>query len=313
MTVTTIIDTDIGTDVDDALAVAFAIRHPDINVRAVTTVLGDSQRRGQIAKKLLQVAGRDDIEVAVGLAGGRFQGGRPVEGGHEGEAILEPGETLPVSVRDAVTLLIDECGAAHRTANPITMTTIGIQSNVAAAIARDPGFATTVEQLVVMGGVFAPVHFLSYEVPPWIVDHNLNVDAEASVHALSSGIATTYVPCDVTMNAWLTCDHLETLRSGDALCKLLAALIDVWAPKLRGITGGQLPDECVAILHDPLTVAYLVEPDLVTTEVLPVTVTIHDGWVRTFVDGATGHPATVVTGCDNDRLAELFLTTVMSP
>ncbi|HUH08060.1 MAG TPA: nucleoside hydrolase, partial [Egibacteraceae bacterium] len=64
---TVALDTDIGTDVDDALALAFAVRHPDIELRAVTTVSGDTRRRARIAATLLSLAGRDDIEVAAGL------------------------------------------------------------------------------------------------------------------------------------------------------------------------------------------------------------------------------------------------------
>src|SRR5205814_9021129 len=47
-----ILDTDIGTDVDDALALAFAVRHPDITLRAVTTVSGDTAARARITARL---------------------------------------------------------------------------------------------------------------------------------------------------------------------------------------------------------------------------------------------------------------------
>jgi purine nucleosidase len=67
-----ILDTDIGTDVDDALALAFALRHPEVDLAAVTTVSGDTHLRGQIAAPLLALAGplagragRGDIEVAA--------------------------------------------------------------------------------------------------------------------------------------------------------------------------------------------------------------------------------------------------------
>src|SRR5215213_2923248 len=100
MTISLLLDTDIGTDVDDALA--FALRHPDIELRAVTTVSGDVDRRAQIAAKILRLAGRDDLEVAAGIGGGPIPGGRPAEMGHEGQGLLQPGEQLTVSERDAV-------------------------------------------------------------------------------------------------------------------------------------------------------------------------------------------------------------------
>ena len=60
-----ILDTDIGTDVDDALALAFAIRHPEIDLAAVTTVSGDTRLRGQIAARLLALATDREAEVVT--------------------------------------------------------------------------------------------------------------------------------------------------------------------------------------------------------------------------------------------------------
>jgi inosine-uridine nucleoside N-ribohydrolase len=61
-----ILDTDIGTDVDDALALTLAVRSPEIDILAVTTVGVDVHLRGRIARKLLRVLGRDEIPVAAG-------------------------------------------------------------------------------------------------------------------------------------------------------------------------------------------------------------------------------------------------------
>src|SRR6476660_9107521 len=131
-----ILDTDIGSDVDDALALAFALRHPDIDLRAVTTVSGDTVIRARIAKKLLLLAGRDDIEVAVGERGEVSQPNRQPYSGHEGEGFLEESDDLALSERDGVTLLLEECEAHH-----YEVATIGMQSNIAAALERDPSFA----------------------------------------------------------------------------------------------------------------------------------------------------------------------------
>ena len=60
-----ILDTDIGTDVDDALALAFALRHPEIDLAAVTTVSGDTRLRGQIAARLLALATDREVEVVT--------------------------------------------------------------------------------------------------------------------------------------------------------------------------------------------------------------------------------------------------------
>jgi len=306
MSIPLILDTDIGTDVDDALALAFAARHPEIDLRAVTTVSGDTTRRGHIAKKLLQLAGRDDVEVAAGDAEEYRQGGRSAWMGHEGEGLLEPGETLPLSPRDAVTLIVDECAEGAR----IHIATVGMQTNIAAAVARDPELPRRVARLAVMGGVFAPVRFLDIALEP-TVDHNLNVDPSAAVRSLNAGFRTTYVPCDVTFGAWLERRHLDALRQGDPLCRALARQIDVWSRVLRRRAGERLPEDCVALLHDPLTVACLVDRRFVTAATMPVTVALHYADARTFIDPAAGRPAEVITSVDARGFADFWLDTVM--
>jgi purine nucleosidase len=300
-----ILDTDIGTDVDDALALAFALRHPGLDLRAVTTVSGNTVRRACIAKKLLMLAGRDDVEVAAGVSGEQSQPRRSAEAGHEDAMLGDDAGDIEISARDGVTLLLEEC-AAHRR----EVATVGMQSNIAAALERDPSFAGDVGRLAVMGGVFAPVRFLGIELPP-SVDHNLNVDQPASLRALSAGIPTLYVPGDVTMSTWLTARHLDALRKGDALCRELARQIDVWTPRMHATGRGIIPPENVALLHDPLTVACMVDRRFVTSQTMYVTVAMHQGHVRTFIDPAAGREAEVITSVDAPAFADFWLDTVL--
>src|SRR5918996_1436600 len=108
MTVPLILDTDIGTDVDDALALAFALRHPEIELVAVTTVADDVVKRADIATKLLRIAGRDDVPVAPGVGWEQPPAGRRSWFGHEGEGLLDDTDRFPDHERDAVSLLLDE-------------------------------------------------------------------------------------------------------------------------------------------------------------------------------------------------------------
>jgi purine nucleosidase len=300
-----ILDTDIGTDVDDALALAFALRHPDIDLRAVTTVSGDTVRRARIAKKLLLLAGRDDIEVAAGERGEQSQPQRSAEAGHEDAMLGDVSGDLLISERDAVTLLLDACEA-----EPLEIATVGMQSNIAAALERDPSFGEGVARLTVMGGVFAPVRFLGTELPP-SVDHNLNVDQPASLRSLNCGMNTLYVPADVTMGTWLTAAQHEALRGGDALCRELARQIDIWAPRFRSRGRGIIPDHYVALLHDPLAVACTVDRRFVTSRSSRVTVAIHHGHVRTFIDEAAGHEAEIITSVDWEAFGASWLDAIL--
>ena len=297
-----IVDTDVGTDVDDALALAFALRHPEIELRAVTTVSGDARRRASLAKKLLAIADREDVEVAAGLGGTAPGATREPWAGHEGDGVLEPGEELPVSARDAVTLLLEVSREGRH-----TVATIGMQSNVAAALDRDPSFAERV-RLVVMGGAFAPIRAGERTLSPSI-DHNLNCDPHAALRSLGAGIPTLYVPVDVTIGVPVSHEQVDRLRRADELSRTLAHLIDVH-PELGKPGRDPLAHERAAVLHDPLAIACAVERRFVTVEEMPVTVALHDGRARTFVDPLEGRPAEVVTGVDAQAFSEFWLETV---
>jgi purine nucleosidase len=249
-----VLDTDIGSDVDDALALAFAIRHPDIDLRAVTTVSGDTKLRARIARRLLELGGCSDVPVGVGVPG-------PTEGprsrawfGHEGVGLLDDDRSAPPS-REGVDLLIEQMEGSTQLA------TIGALSNVAAAVDRDPSFSARVPRLVSMAGSLAP---LGGE-DGLRSEHNASVDPGATERAFRAGVPTLIVPFDVTARTIWREPELEALRRGDELCVALARLIDVWGPVLRELVGGDA-DEVVAGLHDPLTLAATVEPGFVRIE-----------------------------------------------
>ena len=305
-------DTDIGTDVDDALALAFALRHPEIDLAAVTTVSGDTRLRGQIAAHLLALAGRNDVEVAAGVREPLLRQG-PATGmfwaGHEGQGLLEEGEDLPLSPRHGVDLLVESLRAEE-----MEVVTVGPQSNLAAALIKEPAIAGRISHLTVMGGFFHACELEGRVVPP-TVDYNLNADPGAAVRALSTLIPTTFVPADVTMRAWLLEQDLSRLEeSKDPLAQALVRLVRVWTPlqrRLLEFLGVPAQTAPVAILHDPLAVATVVDRRFVKTERLKTTIAIVDGHVRTFIDPAAGREVEVVTDVDARAFAEFWLETVL--
>src|ERR1043165_8843924 len=62
-----IIDTDIGDDIDDAFAVALALRSPELQILGISTTFGDTETRAKLVDRMLGEAGREDIPVAVGI------------------------------------------------------------------------------------------------------------------------------------------------------------------------------------------------------------------------------------------------------
>ena len=303
-----ILDTDMGTDVDDALALAFALRHPGIEIVAVTTVSGDTALRGRIAAKLLRLDGSADIEVAAGERRPIGGEGRMAWFGHEGNGILEEGEEPRISQREAVDVIIESL-----LADESEVVTLGPLSNVATALAREPRIAQRISRLTVMGGFFHRCELDGQVIPP-AVDYNLNADPEAAVRVLSAPIPTTFVPCDVTMRTWLLETHLRRMEGkGDALVQALSRLVRIWTPIMTSVLGRagiRIAANVAAIPHDPLAVATVVDRRFVTVKPLFCTVAVVNGFARTFIDPAAGRQVEVVTDVDADAFAEFFLETI---
>ena len=70
-----VLDTDIGDDIDDALALALVLNSPEIDVQGITTVFGDTQKRAQLAMHILHTFEREDVPIAIGY-------GKPLQQRH---------------------------------------------------------------------------------------------------------------------------------------------------------------------------------------------------------------------------------------
>ncbi|MGI8576085.1 MAG: nucleoside hydrolase [Egibacteraceae bacterium] len=298
-----ILDTDLGSDVDDALALAYALRQPALDLQLVTTVSEDTVLRARLASHLCALADREEVEVAAGLSGARD---RPNWGGHEGEPLLAEVPLPPISERGAVEALL-----ATTAASRCALATIGMQSNVAAALAADQQLPERIELTAVMGGVFGPARRFDGPLLEDEGDHNLDVDRGAALHVLNAGLPLLYVPLDVTLRAPLLAADADRLRDGDELCQALARLIDVWAERLQRSAAPPLPTDVVAFLHDPLTVACLADRSFVEVHRKSVRAGAEGESVRTLVDDDDGAAADVVVNVDARAFVEHWLVTVL--
>ncbi|HEX2281995.1 MAG TPA: nucleoside hydrolase, partial [Thermomicrobiales bacterium] len=140
-----VLDTDIGADPDDALALMLALASPEVDVRGVTIVSGDVTWRARIATRLLGMAGRSDIPVFLGC-------GDPEQMlGAEGEGVLDlqyRGPEATIRSEPAVDWLLTE---SRR--RPFHLVAIGPLTNVAGAIEEDSEFTERLLGLTLMGGL----------------------------------------------------------------------------------------------------------------------------------------------------------------
>jgi len=125
-----VLDTDVGTDVDDAFAIALAAKSPELNLKAVTTVYGDVHLRARMARKLLRLLGAADVPVAAGIDQPLTPGKQVYWGGWEGEGFLtDEDESWPPESRGGVELILEVLDTSP---DPVTLVAIGPLTNIAA-------------------------------------------------------------------------------------------------------------------------------------------------------------------------------------
>ncbi len=309
-------DTDIGSDVDDAVALGLILACPDeLELVGVTTVGGDTELRGRIAARLLGLGGREEVPVFAGERRPRQRAQeRFARFGHEERMVPEGGADAKLHGEPGPEAIV----RLARDVPGLEIVAVGPMTNLAAALALDPTLPERVAGLTLMGGHVRRVAIGDFVCKPGI-DYNLCSDPEASCAVLGAGFCTTLVTADVTLSTWMRERDLARLDAGGPVARALADQIRVWAPvqyQLFTGIGGQVARDNVAFLHDPLTVWALVDPSPLRFEDLTIVTTIERGTLRTHeLDPGLGIGAAmrVATGVDApaaersivDRLATL--------
>lgn len=236
-----LIDTDIGDDIDDALALALALRSPELDVLGVSTVFGDMNQRSRLARKLLAVFGRAAIPVAEGARAPLAGRNRP--SGCVQAAAVAPDDALPPLYAGGATQMI--CEMALRHPGAVTLICQGPLTNLALALTAEPRLAGALAGVTMMGsGAF-----------PW-AEWNTRNDPEALRIVVHSGLPLTVVGLNVSLLCTLPLADLRRLTgSATPQAAFLSRLIALWQ---RGAA-----NKCPQ-LHDPLAVAAVARPELLT-------------------------------------------------
>jgi purine nucleosidase len=235
-----IFDTDIGTDVDDILALVLLAKAPELKLLGVTTVYGDTALRARITKATTHLLGRPDIAIVPGEQ--HTLSGRQVHwAGHEGEGIPEV-DSFEVEATQSAPSYIGETAKALD--GELEVIATGPLTNLARAITAAPASCARIKHLYIMGGAF------------WMnrAEHNIKCDADAARVVFGSGIAMTVISLDLTLRVWLGKNDLPQIATlANGLGPLLEnQLIRWWEYTHRE---GNSP-------HDPLAALAMVRSEL---------------------------------------------------
>lgn len=233
-----LIDTDLGGDIDDALALSLAINSPEINIAGITTVYMAGEWRVGIIKGMLETYKRTDIEIAMGAE-------KPLIGWwDESKPSVSDNPIYSEGVvkMAACDYIIEQVNRY----DDLVILAIGPLTNIALAIAKAP-YITKRTRLVLMGGQANRAH------PEW----NIACDPEAARIVFESGIPITMIGLDVTNRCRFTNEHIDSIKAAnnertDLLYEMLQKFIKDF--------------NFMPVLHDPLALASLIWPDLLIFE-----------------------------------------------
>ena len=254
-----IIDTDIGDDIDDAFAVALALRSPELQILGISTTFGDTELRAKLTDRLLGEVGRQDIPVAAGTPTSfksNFTQRKYAEGGH----FAKP------SHPNSTDFILDQI---RRNSNQVTLVAIGPLVNIGALIDKDADTFRKLRRVVLMGGsIYRRYGDMGYATPrgpepEW----NIKNDIPSAQKLFASGVPIVMMPLDSTQ---LKLDEVKRpliFQAGTPLTDALTILYHQW--------GQQTPT-----LFDVMTLAYILDPKLCPVTSMHIAVD-EQGFTRT--------------------------------
>lgn len=240
-----IFDTDIGTDIDDAIALSFALKRPELQVCAITTSRGEVRQRAAIVSRLLQVMRRTEVPYAPGsstLVNGSVMRDKPVNqfpfAGPEGDR--------PAPAANDAQDLFRRVIEANR--GEVWLVVVGPMTNAAILIRDHPELAAGLKGIVCMGG--EPTRRFS--------ETNIHNDPGAAAIVCRSGLLKFVGTYDVTVRLLMPKPDLDRLGGTDTpLARALGELSLLWRVD-RAMKPGP-------VVFDMVPLVWLFAPELLST------------------------------------------------
>ena len=250
-----IFDCDPG--LDDAVALLAALRAPQLEVLAITTVAGNVKgpQTAYNARVIRELAGRGpEVPVCAGAPRPILRDPVTAEDFHGSTGLGNIDFPKPRHARSrshAVNQIVRLCRAAKP--DPLTIVITGPMTNVALALVMAPDIAEGIRTIILMGGADRE----GGNITPF-AEFNVFADPHAAAIVFGSGIAIRALSLDVTHSIRTTKARLAQVRSvGTSRARAAGDLLDA-SCKLEFSANGERD----APLHDPSTVIALLRPDL---------------------------------------------------
>ena len=254
-----LLDTDIGSDIDDAVALAYLLRQPLCEMVGITTVSGDTSKRAALAEIVCRAGGREDIPIHAGLSGPLLFGpGQPHVPQFAAVATMPHRTNYSNTAVDFLRKTIRE------RPGEITLLAVGPMTNLAVLFASDPEIPALLKHIVLMCGAYTGRGGQGPGDREW----NALIDPVATGIVYQAGVGKLLgVGLDVTVLCKLPVADCRArfARAGGAL-GMVGHLAEIWFQHASEIT-----------FHDPLAATLIFEPEICTYESGRVTVAVNPG------------------------------------
>lgn len=282
-----IIDTDIGDDIDDAFAVALALRSPELQILGISSTFGDTVTRAKLLDRFLVEDGHPEIPVAVGLPGS-------TKNPFTQRGYAEASQIQRIHPQ-AVDFILDKI---RRYPRQITLVAIGPLTNIGAVIDRDPQTFRKLRRVVLMGGSIARRYGDLENSKPRGPQPEWNIvnDIPAAKKLFASGVPIYMMPLDSTQLKLDAANRTILFQMKTPLTDALNRLYRQW--------GQETPT-----LFDVMTIAYILDPTL--CPVTPMRIRI-DGQGFTRVDSGAPN-ASVCLNSNSDSFSRFYMRRMLAP
>lgn len=277
-----ILDTDPGDDIDDAWALAYVLARPDVfDLVGVTATHGNTPERAKIPAKMLHVAGRGDVPVAVG----RKTNDEIAYQFHWAEDFSA---RKPIATA-AADFIVEQ---ARKAPGQITLIAVGPLQNVADAVRKEPNLGKLLKRVVLMSGCVRTTAGGHPCGPEWNV-----VASTKDAQLVYATLPLTIVPLDSTTHVQLKQEERERLLEHvTPLTRSLEALYRLWIAK---------PTQKMT-LHDQLAVVEASAPGAYFGKQEVLKLVVDDKGI-TRVDGKNGKPVTVCLEPKRDEFMKHYI------
>jgi len=259
----TILDTDIGDDIDDAYALALVLRSPEIKLLGITTAYGDTDLRAKLVDRFLVSVCAGDVPVIAGAPSSQSNVFTQAAYAHgTASAVCGTAQNANMQQRQHWDELSKRHGAAdflleQIKAHPgqITLIAIGPLNNIEAAIKQDPATFAELKRVVMMGGSIVRGYDDAKGKRPPDAEWNISRDPAGLRALLASGVPVFMMPLDSTQIHLDTKERELIFAHGSPLTDQLTLLYHQWKAGTEG--HWEAPT-----LFDPVAVTYAIRPDL---------------------------------------------------